>query len=375
MEQMTFLDFFAGIGGFRKGFELCGMRCVGHCEIDKYADRSYRAIHDVKEDEWYAADITKVAPADLPRADLWAGGFPCQDISVAGRQRGLDGARSGLFFTLAQLVKGQSPENRPTWIVLENVKNLLSIHGGWDFATVLDTLASLGYHIEYGLLNTKYFGPPQNRERVFIVACRHPGAGRRPKIFPVPAGSGKALIQLIGGMQGQRVYDPAGISVTMAAQSGGWGGKTGLYFVDLCNGNPKLTDHARCIKAKYNSGITNRGGDNSGVLISPAGMDKDAVLSFVDICTGKAKLTREARCILSAYNRTISNWGGSSGVFYGCRAVVTPDREEKRQNGRRIKNCGEPSFTVTAQDRHGVLFQDCDECPYGMRIREATKKD
>ena len=316
MEQMTFLDFFAGIGGFRKGFELCGMSCVGHCEIDKYADRSYRAIHDVKEDEWYAADITKVAPADLPRADLWAGGFPCQDISVAGRQRGLDGARSGLFFTLAQLVKGQSPENRPTWIVLENVKNLLSIHGGWDFATVLDTLASLGYHIEYGLLNTKYFGPPQNRERVFIVACRHPGAGRGPKIFPVPAGSGKALIQLIGGMQGQRVYDPAGISVTMAAQSGGWGGKTGLYFVDLCNGNPKLTDHARCIKAKYNSGITNRGGDNSGVLISPAGMDKDAVLSFVDICTGKAKLTREARCILSAYNRTISNWGGSSGVFY-----------------------------------------------------------
>ena len=319
MEQMTFLDFFAGIGGFRKGFELCGMRCVGHCEIDKYADRSYRAIHDVKEDEWYAADITKVDPADLPRADLWAGGFPCQDISVSGRQRGINGARSGLFFTLAELVKGQSPENRPTLIVLENVKNLLSIHGGWDFATVLDTLASLGYHIEYGLLNTKYFGPPQNRERVFIVACRHPGAGRGPKIFPVPAGSGKALIQLIGGMQGQRVYDPAGISVTMAAQSGGWGGKTGLYFVDLCNGNPKLTSHARCIKAKYNSGITNRGGDNSG-------------------------------------------------VFYGCRAVVTPDRAEKRQNGRRIKECGEPAFTLTSQDRHGVAFQDCEKCPYGMHI-------
>ena len=176
-----------------------------------------------------------------------------------------------------------------------------------------------------GLLNTKYFGPPQNRERVFIVACRHPGAGRGPKIFPVPAGSGKALIQLIGGMQGQRVYDPAGISVTMAAQSGGWGGKTGLYFVDLCNGNPKLTSHARCIKAKYNSGITNRGGDNSG-------------------------------------------------VFYGCRAVVTPDRAEKRQNGRRIKECGEPAFTLTAQDRHGVAFQDCEKCPYGMHIREATKQ-
>ena len=71
-------------------------------------------------------------------------GFPCQDISVSGRQRGINGARSGLFFTLAELVKGQSPENRPTWIVLENVKNLLSIHGGWDFAAVLDTLAFPG---------------------------------------------------------------------------------------------------------------------------------------------------------------------------------------------------------------------------------------
>lgn len=208
MAQMTFLDFFSGIGGFRKGFELCGMRCVGHCEIDKYADRSYRAIHNVKEDEWYAADITKVTPAELPRADLWAAGFPCQDISVSGRQRGINGARSGLFFTLAQLVKGQSPENRPTWIVLENVKNLLSIHGGWDFAAVLDTLASLGYHIEYGLLNTKDFGPPQNRERVYLVACRHPGAGSGPKVFPVPAGRGKALVQLIGGMQGQRGVRP-----------------------------------------------------------------------------------------------------------------------------------------------------------------------
>ena len=325
MTQMTFLDFFSGIGGFRKGFELCGMRCVGHCEIDKYADRSYRAIHNVKEDEWYAADITKVTPAELPGADLWAAGFPCQDISVSGRQRGINGARSGLFFTLAELVKGQNPENRPTWIVLENVKNLLSIHGGWDFAAVLYTLASLGYHIEYGLLNTKDFGPPQNRERVYLVACRHPGAEGGPKVFPIPAGCGKALIQLIGGMQGQRVYDPSGISVTMAAQSGGWGGKTGLYFVDLCNGNPKLTSHARCIKAKYNSGITSRGGDNSG-------------------------------------------------VFYGCRAVVTPEREEKRQNGRRIKECGEPAFTLTTQDRHGVVFQECEKCPHGMHIREATKQ-
>lgn len=92
---------------------------------------------------------------------------------------------------------------------------------------VLDTLASLGYHIEYGLLNTKDFGPPQNRERVYLVACRPSWSRRWTKSISCPSGRGKALVQLIGGMQGQRVYDPSGISVTMAAQSGGWGGKTG----------------------------------------------------------------------------------------------------------------------------------------------------
>ena len=105
-EPMTFLDFFSGVGGFRKDFELCGMVCKGHCEIDKFADRSYRAIHDVKEDEWYGEDITKTDPADLPRVNLWAGGFPCQDISVSGRQRGLAGKRSSLFFEIVRLLKG-----------------------------------------------------------------------------------------------------------------------------------------------------------------------------------------------------------------------------------------------------------------------------
>lgn len=323
--RMTFIDFFSGIGGFRKGFELCGMRCAGHCEIDKYADRSYRALYDVKEDEWYGNDITKISPGDLPRASLWAGGFPCQDISCAGHQRGLDGARSGLFFEIARLLEGTAPEDRPEWVVLENVKNLLSVNRGFDLATVLYTLAALGYCVEYGLLNSKFFGVPQNRERVYLVAYRHLGTGGGRKIFPLPAGDGKALIQLVGGIQGQRVYDPSGVSVTLTSHSGGWGGKTGLYFIDL-NPNTKLTDIARCIKARYNSGMTNRSGDNSG-------------------------------------------------VFYGCaRAVITPERAIKRQNGRRIKDCGEPSFTITAQDRHGVLLCDCESCPMQVKVKEATKQ-
>ena len=192
MAQMTFLDFFSGIGGFRKGFELCGMRCVGHCEIDKYADRSYRAIHNVKEDEWYAADITKVTPADLPEQTCGQQDSRVRIFRSAAFSEGLTEQEADSFFTLAELVKGQNPENRPTWIILENVKNLLSIHGGWDFAAVLDTLASLGYHIEYGLLNTKDFGPPQNRERVFLVACRHSGAGGEPQNISCPSGLWKS---------------------------------------------------------------------------------------------------------------------------------------------------------------------------------------
>lgn len=280
--EMTFLDLFSGIGGFRHGFELCGMRCVGHCEIDRFADRSYRALYDVKEDEWFAKDITQVKPAELPRANLWSGGFPCQDISCCNsRQLGLSGKRSGLFFEITRLLEGTAPEDRPEWVVLENVKNLLSIHRGFDLAAILDSLASLGYCVEYGLLNSRFFSVPQNRERVYLVAYRHSGAGSERKIFPLSAIDGKALIQLIGGRQGQRVYDPDGISTTLSAQGGGWGGKTGLYavncrkpqgafFVDLSKGKAKLTDVARCIRARYDGAVTNRGADSSGIFYGQA---------------------------------------------------------------------------------------------------------
>ncbi len=242
------------------------MVCKGHCEIDKFADRSYRAIHDIKEDEWYAKDITEVNPADLPRVNLWTGGFPCQDISVSGKRRGLVGERSALFFEITRLLEGTEPENRPEWIVLENVKNLFSVHRGWDFAAVLTALAEVGYCVEYGLLNSRFHGVPQNRERVYLVAHRHFGAGSGRKVFPVGAGDSKALVSLTRGRQGERVYDPVGVGCTLTSESGGFAGKTGLYFVDLCRGKPKLTETARCIKARYDAGVSNHSAENSGVF-------------------------------------------------------------------------------------------------------------
>lgn len=266
IEKLTFIDFFSGIGGFRKGLELCGMTCKGHCEIDKFADKSYRAIFDIKEDEWYAEDITKVKGEELPRVNIWTAGFPCQDISVSGKQRGLAGERSSLFFEIIRLLKGKTAEDRPEWLIFENVKNLFSVNKGWDFATILTLLAEVGYHIEYGLLNSKFHSVPQNRERVYIVAYRHFRADSERKVFPVRATDAKALIQLIGGKQGKRVYDSKGISCTLTAVGGGFACKTGMYFIDLCKGKPKLTENARCIKARYDSGISNLSADKSGVL-------------------------------------------------------------------------------------------------------------
>ena len=372
---MTFLDFFSGVGGFRYGLEQCGMKCIGHCEIDKYADRSYRAMYDVKE-EWYANDITKINPADLPRANLWTAGFPCQDISVSGAMRGVvEGKRSSLFFEIIRLLKGKNPEDRPEWLVLENVKNLLSINRGRDFALVLDSLAAVGYNIEYGLLNSKFHGVPQNRERVYIVAYRHFRAEPGRKVFPVECGDGKALIQLIGGTQGRRVYDPAGIGCTVTSASGGFGGKAGLYFVDLCKGNPKLTDTARCIKARYDSGITNRSADNSGVFCISGGCpDRENCTSFIELRQNAPKLRENTKCIQASYRESgVNKFGSSCGVFYGCRAVLTPDRENKRQNGRRMKDCGEPAFCLSTQDKHGVYLCACDTCDKALKIRETTK--
>lgn len=168
---LTFIDLFSGIGGFRLGLEQAGHKCLGHCEIDRFANISYTAIHQPKEGEWLASDITKVRAADIPRVDIWCFGFPCQDISIAGNQKGVrTGTRSGLFYAVTGLIRELKEEDKPTFLFLENVKNLFSINGGWDFARILIELDEVGYDAEWQLLNSKNFGVPQNRERVFLVA-------------------------------------------------------------------------------------------------------------------------------------------------------------------------------------------------------------
>lgn len=129
--SVTFIDFFSGIGGFHSGFEKAGMRCIGWCEFDKYAQKSYREIYDTKG-LYFNEDVRKIRGWELPNATLWSFGFPCQDISVAGKQKGMGrGTRSGLFFEIMRLLD-ETEANKPEWIIAENVKNLLSIEGGGD---------------------------------------------------------------------------------------------------------------------------------------------------------------------------------------------------------------------------------------------------
>lgn len=123
---MRFLDFFSGIGGFRLGMEMAGHTCVGHCEVDKFADRSYRAMHNVKESEWYANDITRVEPEELPEADCYCFGFPCQAFSIAGKRRGFEDTRGTLFFEVMRLAR----ERKPRLLFAENVRGLLNHEGG-----------------------------------------------------------------------------------------------------------------------------------------------------------------------------------------------------------------------------------------------------
>ena len=231
---MKFIDLFAGIGGFRLGMESAGHECVGFCEIDKFARASYKAIHNT-EGEIELHDITTVTDEEIRNighVDIICGGFPCQAFSIAGARRGFEDTRGTLFFEIARF----AAILKPKYLFLENVKGLLNHGKGDTFETILSALDELGYDVEWQVLNSKDFGVPQNRERVFIIGHLRGERGR--KVFPL-------------------------------------------------GGNDATIDCEQPMKIAI--------------------------------------------------------------------PVPTPDRVKKKQNGRRFKTNGEPMFTLTGQDRHGIV--------------------
>lgn len=260
---------FSGVGGFELAIQrtISEAECIGFSEIDKYAIQIYNK-HFPTHNNY--GDATKINSKQLPDFDLLVGGFPCQAFSVAGKRKGFSDTRGTLFFDIARILE----DKRPRYFILENVKGLLSHDGGKTIQTIFEVLSNIGYGVQWQVLNSKNFGVPQNRERIFIIGYLR--GEPRPEIFPFTGGHKKTLEQIIGGSQGSRVYKSSGVSVTIASQAGGLGAKTGLYAIP----------------------------------------------------------------------------------------VLTPDRINKRQNGRRFKTIGEPAFTLTGQDRHGVTD--------GIKIRRLT---
>ena len=267
---MNHLDLFSGIGGFSLGMKQAGIKhgWHGYSDIDKYANNTFRRHFNEAEK---LGRIESVQPRNLPKLDLVTFGFPCQDLSVAGKRGGLKAARSGLFFEAMRIIRAK----RPRYIIFKNVKGLLSSNAGYDFIICLQEIANAGYDGQWELLNTRWF-LPQNRERVFFVG--HIRGECRPEIFPIEGefkqdkkelgrevspcinardykGIGNAemaLVQVGSVANGDagRVFDPKGIACTLKAEGGGWGAKTGLYNVkalDMYNKNirdesPTLTD-------------------------------------------------------------------------------------------------------------------------------------
>ena len=367
---MKFIDFFAGIGGFRRGMELAGHECVGFCEFDKFATASYISMHLLTEEqrkaledipikkrqkeilkeeyrngEWYANDIRRVYVGDIPKADCWCFGFPCQDISVAGKQAGFQGNRSSLFFRVMYLVVQLKEEDKPTYLFIENVKNLLSVNGGWDFARLLIEMDQCGYDAEWQVLNSKDFGVPQNRERCFIIG--HLRGRSTTKVFPIEGTDGKnsVSLNLFGCLNGRnsqrdRVYSDNGLAPTISTKPGG-------------NTEPKVS-----------------------ILFDTSYIGQDGKARiYENICpTLTSRDYKEPRSVGVVCNVNPSGKGMNGNVYdstglsptlttnkgEGNKIVIpvlTPDRIEKRQNGRRFKENGEPMFTLTRADIHGVAIE------------------
>lgn len=275
---IKFFDCFAGIGGFRSGLEQAGgFECVGFCEIDKYAAAAYKAIY-YTEKEVYYDDVKRIDTEKMPDFDLFVGGFPCQSFSVSGAGRGFADPRGALFFELARIIK----DKRPSAFLLENVPRLISHDENRTFQTVIGTLSELGYCIEWMVHNSACFGVPQTRKRVYIVGHRRPE--RAGKIFPVECGDCESPVEIIGGPQGSRVYSAEGTAITQCAGGSGGGAKTGIYFFDM-NPDFDFTENARCLLARYDSGVSNHKGVNSGVFIeldAASAGDFPGAVRFVD---------------------------------------------------------------------------------------------
>lgn len=185
-KTLTFIDMFSGIGTIRMGFGQAGHKCVSSIEFDKHKRKIYEIIF---EEEPEFSDITKVRGSQLPHANVWTFGAPCQDFSTAGRRSGLQGERSSLVGEVFRLLREIKEEYKPDLLLYENVKGMLSSNKGLDYLEILNQMDECGYNVEWQIINSKDY-VPQNRERVYTIG--HLRGQRTRKILPIKRESNEA---------------------------------------------------------------------------------------------------------------------------------------------------------------------------------------
>lgn len=268
-KSFTFIDLFAGIGGFHLAMAKAGGKCLFASEWDSAAATVYQTNFGITP----CGDITKIAAEEIPAHHILCAGFPCQAFSISGKQQGFEDTRGTLFFDVARIAK----YHQPAILFLENVKNLMRHDGGRTLRVMLQTLEEIGYHAYYKVLNASHYGLPQNRQRLYIVAFRK-DLGIASFAFPQPSHEPIALRDILEehpdiepiqrkdisldkpkdvplniwgdthtgsnnypnkplqigkvnkGGQGERIYDISGHGITLSAYGGGVGAKTGLFL-------------------------------------------------------------------------------------------------------------------------------------------------
>lgn len=381
---MTFIDLFAGVGGFRRGMELAGHKCMGFCEWDKFATASYTSMHLITDEqrqklagmslkerqkeilkdeyrngEWYSPDIRQVGAGNVPRVDCWCFGAPCQDFSIAGKRAGLDGDRSSLVREVFRVLGELEEKDRPEWLIYENVKGMLSSNRGGDFLSIVLAMEELGYDIEWQVFNSKYHGVPQNRERVYTLG--HLRARGRKQVFPLmgAAEEDSADIMQIGQQISKRnnpnkyrCYDSEGIGPALSCMGGG--GLEPHTAIPMAIAGHTVTEReiSPCLNA------------NDSRKVFGCGQPHSVVGEMFGIDYNTSGYEREIANALTTRNNANGVGNVNQDGAAVCIPVLTPDRAVKRQNGRRFKDNGEEAFTLTAQDKHGVA----------LKIRETTVK-
>lgn len=355
MSKFKYVSLFSGIGGFEQALNKLGGECVLASEIDKFANKSYEIIYGHKT----IGDITKVHEKNVPDHDLLVGGFPCQAFSVAGKRRGFADTRGTLFFELARIAN----EKKPKAIILENVKGLVNHKKGDTLRVIMKALNDIGYTTDFNILNSKYFGVPQNRERWICVALRNDLIGQEEWIGI----EGKNMLPkarkriLEDGVRTFNFEWPEQTEVTKRLRDVLEAQVDEKYYLS--------EDKASKLVAELEEREESQELPIEGLPIREATTNGYAVAAegdSVNIQFPNSK-TRRGRVGTQMAN-TLEASGCNQGVVEEVRPVITPDRTDKRQNGRRFKDDGEESFTLTAQDRHGVAIGNAPM----YRIRKLT---